>query len=667
MKRRRFILWATIVLPWLHVSDGYAVDPLANWTWRNPLPAGNTLAGVTHAANRFVAVGDQGVILVSPDGTNWTTRSSATHNTLNDITHGHGLFVAVGANGTILTSADAQAWETRSSGVTADLNAVAFGNDRFVAMGGGGSTILTSTDGFVWLQAPFQTNGLIGIAFGAGRFLTIRHPSGQVLGSVDGLAWSVAASLGSGSHLRIHFGNGTFVVASILGGIGFPARIFFSNNGSDWNSTSPPFPISRFISGGGVILGVGDTSSQFFGIALSTTGQSWTNVSIAGFPSGGAAGTFGNGTYVDVGNAGSVASSSDINNWTNHLYGSLYNIGGESMSGIAASSNVVVTVGAHGMHVSTNNSPFALVPGVPVLNDVTYGLGSFVAVGGSSVFKSSDGINWTPRPSGTPNGLTAVTSGPDGFVAVGGGGTIQSSSTGQTWAGRFSPVQYNLHGVAFDRGLYVAVGDSGTVLTSSNSIDWEVQDSGTLISLRDVAGGSAGFVAVGDQGTILTSSNAINWTQRLSGHWLFDTVSFGNGFYVAGGFYWPEDFVFSSIDGLTWKRQYPAGRLALIFSRALGSTFDGTHFLLAGQGGTVLQSGSTDTPMLSARALADDVCEITIAGGTAGSVYTLQSCSQLRTAWRNLITFTNAGSSTCYSDVDAKSSNKLFYRVVQTP
>jgi hypothetical protein len=652
---------AAIVVTWLHGLNAYAGDPFANWTWRNPLPAGNTLYAVTHAANRFVAVGDQGVILSSPDGTNWTTQSSATRNTLNEITYGHGLFVAVGENGTIITSADAESWETRSSGTSAGFTAIAFGNDRFVAIAGDG-TIHTSTDGFVWLQAPFQASGMRGIAFGNGLFLTF---NGQVLSSVDGLTWSVAASLPPGSYSRIHFGNGTFVISGFLGGFGLPVRVFFSNNGSDWGST--PGLLSRFISGGGNILGVVGGSGDTF-LTLSTNGQSWTNVSTAGFSRDGLAGTYGNGTYVDVGTAGSIGSSSDINNWTNHLHGSLYNIGGQSMSGIAATSNVVVTVGAQGMHVSTNNSPFDLVPGIPVLSDVTYGPGTFVAVGdSSSVFTSPDGINWTLRSSDASNGLAAVTYGSVGFVAVGAGGAIHGSSTGQTWAGRVSPVQYNLSGVTFDHGLYVAVGDAGTVLTSSNSIDWEVRDSGTLSNLRDVAGGSASFVAVGDQGTILTSSNAINWTQRLSGHWLMDTVSFGNGFYVAAGFSWPEDFVFSSIDGLTWKREYPAGRLALIFTRTLGSTFDGTHFLLAGQGGTVLQSGSTATPMLSARAHADGVCQLTIAGGTVGSVYTLQSCSQLRTAWQDIMTFTNLGSATSYRDADAKSSNKSFYRVVQTP
>ena len=52
----------------------------------------------------FVAVGDGGVILTSPDGVNWTARVSGTYNSLFGVTYGNGTFVAVGDGGTILTS-----------------------------------------------------------------------------------------------------------------------------------------------------------------------------------------------------------------------------------------------------------------------------------------------------------------------------------------------------------------------------------------------------------------------------------------------------------------------------------------------------------------------------------------------------------------------------------
>jgi VCBS repeat-containing protein len=64
---------------------------------------GATLNGVKYINNTFVAVGDGGTILTSPDAITWTNRPSAeTSATLNDVSYGNGTIVAVGANGTII-------------------------------------------------------------------------------------------------------------------------------------------------------------------------------------------------------------------------------------------------------------------------------------------------------------------------------------------------------------------------------------------------------------------------------------------------------------------------------------------------------------------------------------------------------------------------------------
>src|SRR5262245_26611571 len=71
-------------------------DPLDTWTWRNPLPTGEFLFGITYGGGRFVAVGASGAILTSVDGqTSWVQRESGTANQLLGITYGNGLFVAV--------------------------------------------------------------------------------------------------------------------------------------------------------------------------------------------------------------------------------------------------------------------------------------------------------------------------------------------------------------------------------------------------------------------------------------------------------------------------------------------------------------------------------------------------------------------------------------------
>ena len=71
------------------------------WILRNP--GFGAFDGVAYGNGRFVAVGI-GDIFTSPDGVNWTARTSVTSNYLNGVTYGNGRFVAVGNFGTILTS-----------------------------------------------------------------------------------------------------------------------------------------------------------------------------------------------------------------------------------------------------------------------------------------------------------------------------------------------------------------------------------------------------------------------------------------------------------------------------------------------------------------------------------------------------------------------------------
>ncbi len=94
------------------VAAGYSGTILTSVdgeTWiSRQIGVANHLGGVTwgpiSAGVRLVAVGAGGTIVTSLDGIHWTTRDSPTTNDLNDVTWFGGMFVAVGANGIILMS-----------------------------------------------------------------------------------------------------------------------------------------------------------------------------------------------------------------------------------------------------------------------------------------------------------------------------------------------------------------------------------------------------------------------------------------------------------------------------------------------------------------------------------------------------------------------------------
>ena len=90
----------------------------------------------------FVAVGQNGTILISFNGVNWVQLKSGGNN-LQSITYGNDTFVAVGWRGTILTSQDGVIWTRRTSPTRSALQGVAYGNSTFVAVSFYGA-ILTS-------------------------------------------------------------------------------------------------------------------------------------------------------------------------------------------------------------------------------------------------------------------------------------------------------------------------------------------------------------------------------------------------------------------------------------------------------------------------------------------------------------------------------------------
>lgn len=180
--------------------DSASGTPLA----LGPLPQGNTLHAVAYGNGEFVAVGDGGAILTSPDGTVWTEQGTSgtsclagTCATFYGVTYGGGEFVAVGAlgnAGVILTSPDGVTW-TRQSYSTGILSAVTFGNGEFVAVKQNG--IITSPDGVTWTSRNSGGAGsLDGVTYGNGHFVAV-GPGFDVATSSNGTTWTAYTYAGN--------------------------------------------------------------------------------------------------------------------------------------------------------------------------------------------------------------------------------------------------------------------------------------------------------------------------------------------------------------------------------------------------------------------------------------------------------------------------------------
>ena len=156
----------------------------------------------TKTKGLFVAVGDNGTILTSPDGTTWTQRTSppspfGARVHLYDVTYGNGLFVTVGGdNGTILTSPDGTTWAKRNSGTSEEFLGVTYGNGIFLTIGLDGN-ILISPDGTTWTEGSYENSYSYGFfkaaTYGNGLFVTVSK-NGAIQTSPDGTTWTERTS-----------------------------------------------------------------------------------------------------------------------------------------------------------------------------------------------------------------------------------------------------------------------------------------------------------------------------------------------------------------------------------------------------------------------------------------------------------------------------------------
>jgi hypothetical protein len=109
---------------------------------QSPPVTSNKLQAVAWSGSEFVAVGDLGTILTSPDGHTWRAQTSGTLVYLWDVAWSGSAFVAVGENRTILTSPDGCTWTAQNAGTSQNLSGVAWSGSQLVAVGDR-STLLT--------------------------------------------------------------------------------------------------------------------------------------------------------------------------------------------------------------------------------------------------------------------------------------------------------------------------------------------------------------------------------------------------------------------------------------------------------------------------------------------------------------------------------------------
>ena len=306
----------------------FAISSRAQDLWQ-PRVSGVTsnLWSVANANGQWVAVGEQGTILTSPDGVTWTSRASGfSTRWLVGVGYGTpggtGLWVVVGENGLILTSPDGITWTARRTAGTR-INAVAYGNGAFVAADDSGSTY-SSIDGLSWTGPSFggRNSFARGLVYGAPHFVTT---------GLNGIATTYD---GQSSILRV-------AGAPQLQGAAYGRRLYLATGGANTYTSRD---------------------------AITWTQQpATTAIGVQGA-------TFFNNQFVAVGNAGGITTTFDGTAWTDRVSGTT-----QTLIAIGVASDSAVAVGFGGTILQSSATLSAPVPTLST-SAVTEAIGGNVAL-----------------------------------------------------------------------------------------------------------------------------------------------------------------------------------------------------------------------------------------------------------------------------------------------
>jgi len=292
-------------------------------------------------------------------GTTWNTVAVTGAGNLVGIDYADNHFVAVSDTGTAITSTDGATWASvtpLTSNVTTDhLKAYTVGHlgTTLVAAGAISSTpyttslgaVASSTDGATWTMGTLPTGATPIHGMIAGTRLIALGEGGHLYSSTNGTTWTASTVSGVAGNLNAGaYGDSHYV------GIGDNGYIIESGDGVAWAS--------------GQVIAIG-------GVGVDMHGITWTGSQ-----------------FVAVGDSAAISTSPDGTTWsalkTSAITGALRSVA-------VSSSGTIVVVGDNGIETSTDGSTWVArnASGVAVLDGVTFGNGSFVAVGTSSTVKAS--------------------------------------------------------------------------------------------------------------------------------------------------------------------------------------------------------------------------------------------------------------------------------------
>ena len=502
--------------------------------------------------DQFIIVGEDGLVMASPDGATWNQSTIPEAPDLQTLVFWNNLFVAGGTNGSLFTSEDGIAWTDRSLGITETVTDIAWNRFMFIAVTTG-SNIFKSSDGLSWSPGLFGSPvyDFNTVIWHGNRFLINGMGIDHLFSSTDGTTWDSPGAVGFPESPQLLFSFGDRVLACA------GDKLYSTNDPQIWAENQ---------------------NLQ----SMETQAMAWSGS-----------------TLVLVGPQGKIAAAHSLGqeSWTGGYIGSPHTLVDVIWNGsawVACSSAGKIFRSLNGTDWMT-----AQLPGFPLINAMCFKDGTYIAVGNTGkIFKSTDGLQWDLIPSGTAENLNDVCwNGThtlhEGFVAVGDSGTILVADTGgDSWSDQSVLISEDFQCVAVQAStaLITIGGTNGVLYTRGLLGNWYALASPTSENVSCMNYSESTMLLIGtEEGKVFKRpDSSFVWSQTLQDS-VINTIGFSQekGFLATGA--WgtihqsPDGVVWTSYAGLTNTR------------RLLAAASNGSQSLLVGAEGYMVQS----VPVLS--------------------------------------------------------------------
>ena len=474
-------------------------NPWGEWRWRHPLPISLDLAKVIFAENQFVAVGESGTVMLSPDGENWDFHPTEAHYWIDNIRYDNGKYLAWGRSESIIHSTDAKTWTSVIVGTqifSETIRDVSYGDGCWIARSYG--HLYRSYDGENWEH--IKEVRVDHLEYGNGLWLALSGDT-TYLSSDDGDTWEIYFPLNhfGSDYGKLKFRNGKFI---------FYERdsLWTSSDGINWSQADSEHRPNA------LTLLDGKIFSMFYTIvSWSEDGLDWNSTEMPGADMRSIA--YGNGRYVVVGYEGYTAYGDDP--------------------------------------LSLRSPPKAFSRSPSRFLEAE---GRLTAYSTNTVATSGDGVNWSEasdiRLSQPLNILVETDQGFIGIPTYGYGGGHFRGFTPRTLSFNAQDLS-NFRYVAHGNGHTLAIDSAGKLWRSADTYTWV--DTGIVPNFRDLQFHNGSFIGLTSHG-ISTSSDGLQWNEvTINESQYFETLVVGaDRILVASK--GSHNHWYSSSDGVQWTR-----------------------------------------------------------------------------------------------------------------